>query len=52
VSVPEVLRSGNHARIDRWRRTEALIRTRDRRPDLFEKLELSDEDREELKARS
>jgi len=50
--VPEVLRSGNHARIDRWRRTEALIRTREKRPDLFEKLELSDEDREELKGRS
>jgi tRNA (guanine37-N1)-methyltransferase len=52
ASVPEVLRSGNHARIRRWRRTEALLRTRERRPDLFEKLELSDEDREELKTRS
>jgi tRNA (guanine37-N1)-methyltransferase len=52
ASVPEVLRSGNHALIRRWRRTEALLRTRERRPDLFEKLELSDEDREELKGRS
>lgn len=46
--VPEVLRSGNHARIIRWRRTQALLRTKARRPDLFEKIELSHEDREEL----
>jgi len=32
--VPEVLRSGDHARIDRWRRAMALRRTLDRRPDL------------------
>lgn len=48
MGVPEVLRSGNHARIKRWRRTRALARTRERRPDLFEKIELSEEDREEL----
>ena len=35
--VPEVLRSGDHARIERWRRAEALGRTRDRRPDLLER---------------
>jgi tRNA (guanine37-N1)-methyltransferase len=46
--VPEILRSGNHAQIRRWRRTQALQRTREQRPDLFEKIELSDEDREEL----
>ncbi len=44
MKVPEVLRSGNHALIDRWRRTQALAATRDRRPDLFEKIKLSDED--------
>lgn len=33
--VPEVLRSGDHARIARWRRATALARTRDRRPDLL-----------------
>ncbi|HET6967606.1 MAG TPA: tRNA (guanosine(37)-N1)-methyltransferase TrmD [Ornithinibacter sp.] len=33
--VPEVLRSGDHARIARWRRAMALLRTRDRRPDLL-----------------
>jgi tRNA (guanine37-N1)-methyltransferase len=35
--VPEVLRSGNHKLIDQWRRAEQIKRTRDRRPDLWEK---------------
>ena len=35
--VPEVLRSGDHARIARWRREQALKRTWERRPDLIEK---------------
>jgi tRNA (guanine37-N1)-methyltransferase len=34
-SVPEPLRSGDHARVDRWRQAQALARTRDRRPDLM-----------------
>ena len=34
-AVPEVLRSGDHGRIARWRRTESLLRTATRRPDLF-----------------
>ncbi|NJL36964.1 MAG: tRNA (guanosine(37)-N1)-methyltransferase TrmD [Leptolyngbyaceae cyanobacterium SM1_4_3] len=34
--VPEVLRSGNHAEIDRWRKEQQIQRTRDRRPDLYE----------------
>ncbi|MET0894457.1 MAG: tRNA (guanosine(37)-N1)-methyltransferase TrmD, partial [Acidimicrobiia bacterium] len=34
-AVPEVLRSGDHARVARWRRSEALRRTLDRRPDLL-----------------
>jgi tRNA (guanine37-N1)-methyltransferase len=42
--VPEVLRSGNHALIDRWRRLESLRRTWERRPDLIAKAELSEED--------
>ena len=33
--VPEVLRSGDHGRIARWRRTQSLLRTASRRPDLF-----------------
>ncbi len=39
--VPDVLLSGNHAQIARWRRKESIRRTRERRPDLFEKLDLS-----------
>jgi tRNA (guanine37-N1)-methyltransferase len=35
LAVPDVLRSGNHAAIDRWRRDQALARTLDRRPDLL-----------------
>ncbi len=34
--VPEILRSGNDAAIDEWRRTQALERTKQRRPDLLE----------------
>ncbi len=34
--VPEVLRSGDHARVERWRRAQALARTIQRRPDLIE----------------
>lgn len=43
--VPEVLRSGDHAKIARWRRKEALRRTRARRPDMLEKAMLDDTDR-------
>jgi tRNA (guanine37-N1)-methyltransferase len=44
--VPEVLRSGDHARVARWRRAQALARTRDARPDLLEaRGGLSDDDR-------
>lgn len=35
--VPEVLRSGNHQEIERWRWQEQIRRTRERRPDLWEK---------------
>jgi tRNA (guanine37-N1)-methyltransferase len=38
LEVPEVLRSGNHAVIERWRRDHALARTRERRPDLFDRV--------------
>lgn len=45
VSVPEVLRSGDHGRIKRWRAAQSLARTRDRRPDLLARRGgLSDED--------
>lgn len=44
MSVPEVLLSGNHREIQRWRRKEALRRTLERRPELLEKIRLSYED--------
>jgi tRNA (guanine37-N1)-methyltransferase len=46
--VPEVLSSGNHAAIARWRRKQALGRTWDRRPDLVDEAKLSREDRQLL----
>jgi len=45
AGVPEVLLSGNHERIRKWRRRERLLRTRARRPDLFACAALSPEDR-------
>lgn len=36
-TVPEVLRSGDHAKVERWRKAQALRRTLDRRPDLIER---------------
>ena len=42
--IPDVLLSGNHAEITRWRRQESLRRTLDLRPDLLEDAELSQED--------
>ena len=42
--VPPVLLSGDHEAIRRWRLKQSLIRTRDRRPDLFAQLQLSDEE--------
>lgn len=43
--VPSILLSGNHSQITRWRHQQSLIRTANRRPDLFEKVELSEADR-------
>jgi tRNA (guanine37-N1)-methyltransferase len=47
--VPEVMLSGNHAAIARWRREQALRRTFERRPDLLERADLSSEDRRFLR---
>ncbi|GLI35816.1 tRNA (guanosine(37)-N1)-methyltransferase TrmD [Desulforhabdus amnigena] len=47
--VPEILLSGHHEVIHRWRRGQALLRTKLRRPDLFLRLDLSEEDRELLR---
>ena len=46
--VPEVLQSGDHARIAKWRRWHSLQLTKQRRPDLFAKLELSKQDQKLL----
>jgi tRNA (guanine37-N1)-methyltransferase len=43
-SVPPVLLSGNHGEIARWRRRQAILRTRERRPDLAERAKLSVEE--------
>ena len=48
AAVPEVLMSGNHAAIARWRRKQALGRTWERRPELVDGLSLSKEDRKLL----
>jgi tRNA (guanine37-N1)-methyltransferase len=47
-TVPEVLLSGNHAAIARWRRDQALVRTLQRRPDLLARVELDKADRKTL----
>ena len=44
--VPEVLMSGHHAYIEKWRREQSVIRTARNRPDLLEKAELTEKERE------
>jgi tRNA (guanine37-N1)-methyltransferase len=44
--APEVLLSGNHAEIARWRREQSILRTLRRRPELLERADLSPEERE------
>ena len=48
--IPEVLLSGHHAQIARWRREQTLLRTLERRPELLESAELSVEDRKFLRS--
>ncbi len=47
--VPEILLSGDHAKIEKWRREQSLRRTLKRRPDLLENAQLSESDRKNLK---
>lgn len=47
--VPDILLSGHHANIERWRRNQSLLRTARQRPDLFEKVELDKNDRKFLR---
>lgn len=44
--VPEILLSGNHGAIRRWRRDQAILRTAARRPDLLQRAELTDKERD------
>ena len=48
MPVPQVLLSGNHENIQKWRRLQALHLTRERRPDLFEQLELDKKEKKLL----
>ncbi len=47
--VPEVLMSGHHANIEKWRREQSVIRTAKRRPDLLWKAELTEKEKELVK---
>lgn len=49
LDVPEVLLSGNHEKIRQWRLKQSLLRTKQRRPDLLDRLELDNEQRALLK---
>ncbi|MFH1454318.1 MAG: tRNA (guanosine(37)-N1)-methyltransferase TrmD [Armatimonadota bacterium] len=44
LKVPDILKSGNHKEIQKWRRKESLIKTYKKRPDILEKASLSEED--------
>ena len=48
-AVPEVLLSGHHANINKWRRQQSVLRTVKKRPDLIEKAALTDEERRFVK---
>ena len=48
-SVPSILLSGDHAKVDAWRREQSLIRTAERRPDLLETAPISPKEREFIK---
>ena len=47
--VPEVLLSGHHANIEKWRREQSLVRTLSKRPDILKAEKLSEKDKEFLK---
>ena len=47
--VPEVLLNGNHAQINKWRRIQQILKTKEKRPDLYEKFLQSDLSKEDLK---
>ena len=49
-TVPEILLSGHHANVEKWRREQSIIRTAQRRPDLLEKAELTEKEKAWLRA--
>ena len=49
-SVPDILRSGHHANIKKWRRKQSIIRTKKRRPDMYEKLVFTEKSDKKLLA--
>lgn len=46
--VPPVLLSGNHQKVEEWRREQAILRTRERRPDLLEQAQLTEKERKKF----
>ena len=48
--VPQILLSGDHGKVALWRRKQSLRRTKDRRPDMYEKLDLSSKQDKKLLA--
>lgn len=50
MEVPPVLTCGDHKKVERWRRKQSILRTRDRRPDLYAKLDLSSKEDQKLLA--
>ena len=47
-AVPDVLLSGHHANVEKWRREQMIIRTADKRPDMIEKADLTDKEKKFL----
>ena len=47
-AVPEILLSGNHEKVNQWRRKQSLRRTKARRPDMYEKLDLTSKQDQKL----
>ena len=47
-AIPEILTSGNHEKVRQWRRKQSLRRTRERRPDMYEKLDLTSKQDQKL----
>lgn len=49
IEIPEILLSGHHAKIEQWKREQSLIITKNKRPDMLQKAELTEADKRFLK---